>query len=259
MIKGWLALYLFFTSKLFIMKKIKNFFFTALITAVIPAIVYTSCKKDACKGVVCNNGGTCNGGKCSCPTGFSGNNCELSTIIFRNDAYTPVSITVNGSTSTIDTGGSVSVTGTAGSITKVTAFTSGKSATGANTGSVITWSLIDTFPKTGTPFTQPLDMSADDGPDYSYVYFYLQVINKDSLPVTRISIVSFGDTSNLSVFESVNIPNDGHTYGIGYFMCYGPLFIEPSSISMVNSVNMGNFSFNPVPYSSNTLVTITVN
>ena len=45
--------------------------------------VYTSCTKDECKGVTCNNGGTCSGGTCACPGGVGGANCET---IFR-DGY----------------------------------------------------------------------------------------------------------------------------------------------------------------------------
>ena len=42
------------------------------------AIVYTSCTKDACKTVVCLNGGTCSSGVCTCDTsgGIGGTNCQ---------------------------------------------------------------------------------------------------------------------------------------------------------------------------------------
>lgn len=40
------------------------------------AVTYTSCKKDKCKDVTCQNGGTCSDGNCSCPTGYSGTLCE---------------------------------------------------------------------------------------------------------------------------------------------------------------------------------------
>ncbi|MCW3121104.1 MAG: hypothetical protein JWQ38_596 [Flavipsychrobacter sp.] len=39
-------------------------------------VLYTSCTKDACKDVVCQNAGTCTDGKCTCPTGYEGTNCE---------------------------------------------------------------------------------------------------------------------------------------------------------------------------------------
>ena len=45
------------------------------------AVFYSSCSKDACKDVVCNNGGTCSGGSCTCPTGYTGTNCDTKTFI----------------------------------------------------------------------------------------------------------------------------------------------------------------------------------
>jgi len=41
----------------------------------------TSCSKDACKGVVCQNYGTCAGGLCKCDSGLGGPTCA---IIYRN-------------------------------------------------------------------------------------------------------------------------------------------------------------------------------
>ncbi len=38
-----------------------------------------ACKKDACKDVTCQNGGSCTDGSCVCPAGFEGSNCEVST------------------------------------------------------------------------------------------------------------------------------------------------------------------------------------
>lgn len=49
---------------------------TALAVSSIAAITYSSCKKDYCKTVTCKNGGVCKDGLCTCPTGFTGPNCE---------------------------------------------------------------------------------------------------------------------------------------------------------------------------------------
>ena len=46
------------------------------IVSLFAGTLYTSCKKDRCKGVTCLNGGSCNEGNCSCPTGYSGTRCE---------------------------------------------------------------------------------------------------------------------------------------------------------------------------------------
>jgi hypothetical protein len=59
------------------MKSIKHIALSAFLTlSAFCAVVYTSCNKDACKGVVCQNGGTCSGGTCTCVTGYEGTNCE---------------------------------------------------------------------------------------------------------------------------------------------------------------------------------------
>jgi hypothetical protein len=69
------------------MKLIKLVALTAFITiGTLSAIVYTSCTKDACRGVTCLNKGTCTGGMCVCPgpadsSGIGGLNCE---IVYRN-------------------------------------------------------------------------------------------------------------------------------------------------------------------------------
>ncbi len=39
-------------------------------------VVYISCSKDKCSGVVCYNGGTCGGGNCTCTDAFEGTNCQ---------------------------------------------------------------------------------------------------------------------------------------------------------------------------------------
>lgn len=62
------------------MSKFKNLVFSALLSlGAFGAVTFTACTQDECKDVVCNNGGTCISGTCSCPTGFEGNNCETRT------------------------------------------------------------------------------------------------------------------------------------------------------------------------------------
>jgi hypothetical protein len=59
------------------MKSIKHIALSAILTvSAFGAITYTSCTKDECQDVVCQNGGTCDAGVCSCPTGYEGTNCE---------------------------------------------------------------------------------------------------------------------------------------------------------------------------------------
>ena len=69
------------------------------------AVLYTSCSKDACSGVTCQNGGTCSGGNCTCTTGYEGTSCEtLSRTKFVKSwsasdlvsgSSTPISYTAN--------------------------------------------------------------------------------------------------------------------------------------------------------------------
>lgn len=59
------------------MKSIKNIALGTILTfSAFGAVLYTSCSKDECKDVVCQNGGTCSEGNCTCPTGYEGTNCE---------------------------------------------------------------------------------------------------------------------------------------------------------------------------------------
>ena len=69
------------------MKSIRLVALSALMTVgTFAAIVYSSCTKDACKGVTCQNNGTCSGGACKCPSGVGGANCE--TVYRTLYAYT---------------------------------------------------------------------------------------------------------------------------------------------------------------------------
>jgi len=64
------------------MKSIKHIVLAAFVTlGVFSAVLYTSCTKDACKDVTCNNGGTCSGGNCTCVTGYFGTSCDS---VYRN-------------------------------------------------------------------------------------------------------------------------------------------------------------------------------
>lgn len=53
-----------------------RFIHLSLILGLSTAMVFTACKKDdPCDNVVCQNGGSCNDGSCSCATGFEGSTC----------------------------------------------------------------------------------------------------------------------------------------------------------------------------------------
>ena len=62
------------------MKKLKSILVASILTvATFSATVFTSCNPDACKDVVCNNGGTCTDGNCACPVGYEGTLCETAS------------------------------------------------------------------------------------------------------------------------------------------------------------------------------------
>ena len=65
---------LFFIKTKSIMKTHIHFLLMAFLSITILA-TQQSC--DKCKNVDCQNGGTCDKGKCICPTGYSGVNCEI--------------------------------------------------------------------------------------------------------------------------------------------------------------------------------------
>lgn len=59
------------------MKSIKRIALSAFLTvSAFCAVLYTSCSKDECKDVVCQNGGVCASGTCTCVSGYEGANCE---------------------------------------------------------------------------------------------------------------------------------------------------------------------------------------
>jgi hypothetical protein len=60
------------------------------------SIGYVSCNRDKCKTIVCANTGVCDGGKCICPSGYEGSNCET---ISRNKFLGNWRVFEKGSTS----------------------------------------------------------------------------------------------------------------------------------------------------------------
>jgi len=182
----------------------KTFLLTALLTLfAFSAVLYTSCHKDKCSGVTCYNGGACNNGNCLCPTGYYGSKCENSSILFQNDTYTPISLTVNGTNTNIPVNGSVSVIGSAGTSAVVSAVT------GGTYGLSYSWAFTDNFPTGGNGLTEPLDVDPS--------YFYLEITNTDVDYITGL-IVNSGNAA--ATVESVSIPNSGVNYGVGYYQAY---------------------------------------
>jgi len=136
----------------------------------------------------------------------TGTEASPTTLVYANDTFTPIAITVNGVSTTIPAGGSVSYTGPAGSADTGMASTSGVSSMGNIVGSVMSWAINDQFPASGTT-TKTLDV----GPSY----FFLQVDNTSSFPVNGV-YVNFGLTAQ--TFD--NIAFGQGTFNIGYYAAY---------------------------------------
>ena len=85
------------------MKSLKHIAVSALLAISVLCVVwYSSCSKDACKGVTCMNYGMCSGGSCICDSGTGGNNCE---VIYRNlysNTYSGVAVFSFNTADTID-------------------------------------------------------------------------------------------------------------------------------------------------------------
>lgn len=71
------------------MKLLKPALFTSLLFfAFISTVLYSSCEKNACNDVSCQNGGSCNVGVCRCPTGYENTQCQTKSIARYLGLYT---------------------------------------------------------------------------------------------------------------------------------------------------------------------------
>lgn len=192
------------------MKKTKLISLTATITfSALVAILYSSCTKvqDTCKGTICQNSGACINGTCSCPTGYTGQFCEQSIIIYVNNTFTPVILTANNTISRLQPGGFLSIVGMAGSSVSVSANTCVMTPTGKRVGDNVTWSFTDQFPVNGARFTHPLYISPS--------YFLLNVANGDYSDSVVALKVNYGTAFETT--DSLLLPNDGTPRVIGYY------------------------------------------
>lgn len=197
------------------MRKVNQLVMTALIMLISVSAITSSCTKkkiDPCERVSCLNGGTCAGGTCSCPTGFTGTNCAdkaTTTISYRNNVFTPITIAVNGATKTIPVGGSVSYTGKYGETITGSALTYQTTTSGTRLGIIVYWNTFThTFPASGNNEI-PLNLASS--------VFFLNIKNNSSETINKV-YVNYGLTSE--TLDNVTIPSDGVAYGIGYYNGY---------------------------------------
>jgi hypothetical protein len=192
------------------MKHSKLFSLAAVAIFTIFSIFQTSCR-NPCKHMTCLHGGTCSDGTCLCPTGYTGAHCEdlaVGEIDYYNKTFTPVYITVGSQSATIPDGGSEAFTGQGGSSFEASASTYETTASGTQLGLLLTWDLSDHFPSSGAV---PVDINVSSS------YFYLYVVNTSPYYINNM-YVNRGSTAE--IHSSVGIPNDGGTYGVGYYDAY---------------------------------------
>jgi len=182
------------------------------------AITYTSCNKDKCKDVTCQNGGACTDGTCSCPSGFEGANCETAstvisdstTIGYQNKTFTPVHITFNGTSQTIPAGGTGYFTAMHGTSATGSATTTGTNSLGNPIGLVYNWQTLSAqFPARDT-LRLPLSVPGS--------LFFVKVINKSAETLIKCR-ANYGVTGQID--DVVNIPNDSASHDVGYYYFYG--------------------------------------
>ena len=185
------------------------FLFATMLSVVFIGAIQFSCKKDNCTYVHCLNSGTCNNGICTCAPGYTGDTCQnlaTSYITYQNNTFTPITITINGYTQNIPIGGSIIYAGFYSDSALGTAMTTGSGGTGGTVGETVTWTLANAFAVNMQ--TVPIDVSS--------VYYYLKVADSGSIAINKI----LANQSVMTETANVTIPNNGVTYGIGYFYAY---------------------------------------
>jgi len=195
------------------MKNVKTIVACALVTVtVFGMIIINSCtktKSNPCANITCYNNGTCDNGTCICPSGYTGTYCQTatnSTITLNNQTFTPIYVTVNGSTSTIAVGGALTYTGIPGASFTYTAYTYGTNSIGGQVGEEITWGDTYTFPSSGDSPWNLFTTSA---------VFFLKVQNNDPSYVGNGLYVNYGLTEQS--FDNISIQNTGIVYNTGYY------------------------------------------
>lgn len=211
---------------------------------------YTSCKKssssvDACSTVSCQNGGTCSNGICICPTGYTGTTCQnkaTTTLNYKNNAPTSVTLIINGATYTIPYGGSISVTGLYDDQAIAYISANGANSSGGLIGEIVSFSLVRRFPSSGSTNVN-IDIPAD--------YFFLQAKNSGSEAVTKFYV---NYTLASQSLQLVNLPNNSVTYNTGYFKAFSNSNVRFESATLY-------WYFNPIPltFFPNQISTLTLN
>jgi hypothetical protein len=181
---------------------------------IITVLLFTACQKTA-----------------TAPNGGGGGGNSSTTITYVNDSYTPISITVNGSTQTIAAGQNVVFKGTAGATATGQASTSGITTSNTQVGLLMTWTLNNNFPTTGN-FTVNLDVPS--------TYFFLKIINNSTSTTTKL-YVNYGLTSQ--TLENISMAPNTNVYNLGYYLAY-----TNSNVRLENATSFWYFSPLNLPF-----------
>jgi hypothetical protein len=169
-------------------------------------VLYSSCTKDACKDITCQHGGSCVNGFCSCPSGYTGTYCEtpnLTAVVFTNNTFTPVKITLNSVTKSVSAGKTISYYGNWGDTLRASATTQG------NYGATVTWNNI----KKAYPIKDTVHYNIN----LPGSYFYLYVVNNTLQEIKNV-FVNYHMTGQ-ETLDILSIPSHV-TFGIGYYKLY---------------------------------------
>ncbi len=214
------------------MKQAKAIVFTTILTLLaFGAIVYTSCKKDRCKDLVCQNGGTCNEGFCICAPGYTGTYCQtanVSNVFFRNNTFTPVDLLIKGKVYRIDSGKTKNFTGNYGDSLVYKASTKGTYGINVEMGTFTAY-----FPQFGT-VAQDLNIDS--------VFFFLKAVNNPTSTIPLIQQVYTNLGTVDSMLDVASIPNDGKVQNIGYYK-----YRKGTRIKLVKTPDVFSFTVNATP------------
>jgi len=184
-----------------------------------------------------STGATLGGG-----TGGGGGGGSTTTITFVNPTYTTMDISFNGQTKTAAAGSSAVFSGTANSSATGTATTSGKTTSGTQVGSLLTWNISQAFPASGN-----LNYTLNAGPDY----FFLKMKNQSSLGIQKV-YVNYGLVNQ--TVDNISVPNNGTVYNLGYYKAF-----SNSNVRAENGNNYWLWSTLSLPYINNQSITVTAN
>lgn len=175
--------------------------------------------------------------------GTGGGGGTTSTITFKNQTFTPITISFNGQTKTAAAGMNAIFSGNPNSTATGSASTSGKTTSGTQVGLLMNWPLSIPFPAAGTNYNYSLGL----GPDY----FFLKLKNQSNRNILKL-YVNYGITAQ--TLDNVSIPNNGSLYNLGYYRAY-----LHSNVRAENGIYFWYWNALNLPLTNNQSVTVVAN